>query len=77
MRRAVPEFFCTTVRKVEPIGGDCIRVYHSTERGGVWEDIFTVVIPIASVLIAARFVVDCAHEIVHETRRADHLERVH
>lgn len=77
MRKTVPEFFCTTVRKVEPIGGDCIRVYHATERSGAWDDIFTVVIPIASVLIAAKFMIDCANEIAYETRRGDERERVH
>lgn len=66
-KRAVPEHFCTIVRKVEPAGGDCIRIYHCVERGGNWEDVFTVLIPIASVLAAARFVTDAATEIFNET----------
>lgn len=78
MRRGIPEFFCTTVRKVEPIGGDCIRIYHSTEKNGAWEDIFTVVIPIASVLVAARFVTDSAKEIFNESQMGcAEKERVH
>jgi hypothetical protein len=80
-RKTIPEFFCTTVRKVEPVGGDCIRIYHSVERAGVWDDIFTVLIPIASVLVNARFVMDAATDIFNESRAERAIpsskERVH
>jgi hypothetical protein len=36
MRKAsVPEFFCTTARKVDPVG-----VYHSIKKNVVWDDLF-------------------------------------
>lgn len=76
-RAAIPEYFCTTVRKVEPVGGHCIRIYHSVERGGVWEDVFTVLIPIASVLGAAAFVIDSATEIFNESRAVEEKSTAH
>lgn len=78
-KRTVPEHFCTIVRKVEPVGGDCIRIYHCIERSGVWEDVFTVLIPIASVLTAARFVTNAATEIFNEShsQAEDLREMIH
>jgi hypothetical protein len=77
-KRTVPEHFCTTVRKVEPVGGDCIRIYHSVEKSGAWEDVFTVLIPITSVLNAARFVTEAATDIFNETHAVEIAkERAH
>lgn len=77
MGSKIPEFFCTTVRKVEPIGADCVRVYHSIEKNGAWQDVFTVVIPIASVLVNAKFVTDSASAILNESRMKRGEARVH
>jgi hypothetical protein len=63
---AVPEFFCTNVRKVEPIGSGCIRVYCAIERNGAWEDQFTVVVPIAAAVTGAKFVSESATDISNE-----------
>lgn len=74
----VPEHFFTTIRKVEPIGYDCVRIYHSIERDGAWQDVFTVLIPIASLLANAQFVTTAAREIVDERReQAPDRELVH
>lgn len=67
---SVPEFFCTTMRKVEPIGGGCVRVYCSVECGDAWEDRFTILIPIAAALVSAQFVIKSANEIHTETQSA-------
>lgn len=68
--RTVPEFFCTTVRKVEPVGGDCLRIYCSIERNGAWDDRFTVLIPITAALASSRFVIEAAIEISNESNGA-------
>lgn len=62
----VPEFFCTNVRKVEPIGSGCIRVYCAIERDGAWEDQFTVVVPISAAVTGANFVTESATDICNE-----------
>lgn len=66
MKSAVPEFFCTSVRKVEPLGSDCVRLYFSIERNGVWEDRGVVEMPIATALAGARFLLTSATEIFEE-----------
>jgi hypothetical protein len=35
-RKRVPEHFRTSIRKVEPVGGD-VRLYFAMERGGAWD----------------------------------------
>jgi len=77
MKRTVPEFFCTNVRKVEPVGGDCLRVYCAIERNGGWEDRFTVLIPIMSALQSSRFVIESATEIFNESQEACNKVRAH
>ena len=61
-----PEFFCTSVRKIEPIGGDCVRVYFSIERNGVWEDRGIAEMPISMAMLAAKFLMQSAGEIFDE-----------
>jgi hypothetical protein len=74
---AVPEFFCTNVRKVEPIGSGCIRVYCAIERNGAWEDQFTVVVPMSAAVIGANFVAESATDICNEVAGGADKERSH
>jgi hypothetical protein len=64
--KRIPEFFSTAVRKVEPVGGDVVRVYYSLERNGSWDDQFTVLMPIASIASSNGFVIESAREIAAE-----------
>jgi hypothetical protein len=64
--KRIPEFFSTAVRKVEPVGGDVVRVYYSLERNGSWDDQFTVLMPIASIASSNGFVIESAREITAE-----------
>lgn len=73
----VPEFFCTSVRKIEPVGGDCIRIYCSIEGNGVWEDRFTILVPIASAIASAKFVIDAATEIFDESQAIENKALAH
>lgn len=69
MTKAVaPQFFCTSVRKIEPIGGDCVRVYFSVERNGAWEDRGIAEMPITMALASARFLMQSAAEISEESK---------
>jgi hypothetical protein len=65
--KRVPEFFSTAVRKVEPVGGDVVRVYYSLEPNGAWDNQFTVLMPVASIITAKVFVTQSAREIAAET----------
>jgi hypothetical protein len=64
--KRIPEFFSTAVRKVEPVGGDVVRVYYALERNGTWDDQFTVLMPIASIATASGFVTQSTREIAAE-----------
>lgn len=64
----VPEYFITSARKVEPLGGDCVRIYCSMERNGVWEDQLTLIMPIAAALKSSDFVIESASGIFNEGR---------
>lgn len=80
MKKAVPEIFYTSIRKVEPVGGDCIRVYCSIERNGVWDDRVTLLVPITAALKNWRFAIESAKEIFSESHVAEALDsdlRVH
>ena len=66
---AVPEVFFTSVRKVEPVGGDCIRIYCCLERNGCWEDRLTILMPITSAQESSRFVIQSSTEIFDESHR--------
>lgn len=67
----VPEYVCTVVRKVEPVGGDMVRVYCSIECNGGWDDQCTILIPIVAVHTAAKFVSDAALEIFDEAHPSE------
>ncbi len=68
--RRVPEYFSTSIRKVEPIGGDVVRLYFAVARGGVWDDLCTVLMPAACLTDALGFAVTSAREIAAETEAA-------
>lgn len=76
-RVKTPEFFSTSIRKVEPIGGDCVRIYCSIERNGTWEDRGIMEMPIATALASARFLIASATEIFEESRIAAEGLRTH
>lgn len=65
----VPEYFITAARKVEPIGGGCVRIYCSMERNGAWEDQLTLIMPIAAAMTSSSFVIDSATGISEEGRQ--------
>jgi hypothetical protein len=75
--KRVPEFFITSARKVEPIGGDCIRIYCSMERNGGWEDQLTIIMPIAAAVSSSGFVIESATEIFNEGQMMLKLETAH
>jgi hypothetical protein len=64
--KRVPEHVSTAIRKVEPIGGDMVRLYFSIERGGAWEDTFTVLMPLAVIKSSFDFATASAREIAQE-----------
>jgi hypothetical protein len=70
--KRIPEFFSTAVRKVEPVGGDVVRVYYSLERNGTWDDQFTVLMPIASIAASSSFISQSAREIAAEVAGVTH-----
>lgn len=59
----VPEFFMTDVRKIEPIGEDCIRIYCCIVRDGEWSDQGTILIPLSAVEKCSRRTTDAAREL--------------
>jgi hypothetical protein len=73
--KAPTPIFCTTARKVEPIGSDCVRIYLAVESGGAWEDRVVIEMPIRAVLENSQFVVDATTEIACETRAVAPVER--
>lgn len=66
--RGAPIVFFTKVRKVEPIGGDCIHVYCSVITDGEWEDRVIIEIPIVSAIENSEFVSEAAKDIMRETK---------
>jgi hypothetical protein len=68
--RRVPEYVCTAARKVEPIGGDMVRVHRALKRNGAWEDQFTVLMPMAVIPTLTSFVTVSAREISAEVAAA-------
>lgn len=69
----VPEFFYTTIGKTEPAGGDCIRVYCCIERGEELIVQFTVVMPCASLIVAAELARQAAIDIHNKMQFAGML----
>jgi hypothetical protein len=68
--KKVPEHICTNVRKVEPLGEDCVRIYCATPRNGKWEDQFTVVMSTSAAIDSARFVIKSTAAIFNESEVA-------
>lgn len=66
--RKVPVVFFTKVRKVESIGGDCIRIYCSVVSDNEWEDRVLIEIPIGDAISNSDFVTKAAREIVAANR---------
>lgn len=62
----VPTIFCTTARKVEPMGSDCVRVYLCVEKDGGWQDRGIVEMPITGLLKSSEFVTRSVLEIAAE-----------
>lgn len=62
-QRRVPEHVSTQIRKVEPVGGDMVRLYFAIEREGAWDDQVTILMPSASMESAFGFAVTSAREI--------------
>jgi hypothetical protein len=77
LMKNIREFFYTTVRKVEPVSGDCVRIYCSIERDGEWEDRVTLVVPIVQLLKNVQFVTESAREIFNEGKPSIFIEQVH
>jgi len=57
-----PEFFVTTVGRVEPAGGDNLRLYMCVRRGSVLEPMFSVVMPVSALAESARMALIAAAE---------------
>jgi hypothetical protein len=57
-----PEYFCTSIGRIEPAGGNCLRIYMCVRRGSVLEPMYSVVMPITALSIAARMAMIAAAE---------------
>jgi hypothetical protein len=57
-----PEYFVTTIGRIEPAGGNNLRLYLCVKKGGVLEPMFSVVMPIAELAKAARVSLIAASE---------------
>jgi hypothetical protein len=55
-----PEFYATEIGRIEPAGGENLRIYMCVRRGKVLEPMFTVVIPIAELARCARLSLSAA-----------------
>jgi hypothetical protein len=53
----------TQVRKVEPIGGDIVRLYFAVPRDGAWEDQCTVLMSMTALPDALGLAITSAREI--------------
>jgi hypothetical protein len=54
LESSCPEYYATTIGRIEPAGGDNLRIYMCVQRGRVLEPMFSVVIPIAALAHCAR-----------------------
>jgi hypothetical protein len=59
----VPTINFTHVRKVEPMGSDCIRIYCSVIKDNAWEDRAIIEMPISGAIESSDFVIKIANEI--------------
>jgi hypothetical protein len=62
LEMSCPEYFVTTIGRVEPAGGDNLRLYMCVRKGNVLEPMFTVVMPIAQMAQSARIALLAAAE---------------
>ena len=67
----VPEFFVTSIGKVEPAGGGCVRIYYCIERGGNLVPQYTAVIPALSLLAVAKVAERAALEAFNREQALD------
>lgn len=54
LEMSCPEFYAHVIGRIEPAGGDNLRIYMCVRRGRVLEPIFSVVIPITELAQCAR-----------------------
>jgi hypothetical protein len=66
MKRRVPEYVSTQIRKVEPLGGGLVRLYFAMPDGAAWDDQCTILMPCAALPDALGFAVASAREISAE-----------
>jgi hypothetical protein len=62
LESSCPEFYATDIGRIEPAGGDNVRIYMCVRRGKVLEPIFTVVMPIGAMSVSARIAMHAAAE---------------
>src|SRR4051812_36915683 len=62
-RSNIPAIFFTNVRKVEPMGSDCVRIYCSVVRDGEWVDKLIVEMPISGAINSSNFVAEAAADL--------------
>jgi hypothetical protein len=69
-----PEYFVTTIGRIEPAGGDCLRIYMCVRRGSVLEPLYSAVMPISALSVAARHALFAAadHHTEMEMRPREH-----
>ena len=52
-KRRVPQHMASSIRKVEPVGGDLVRLYFALiSSGGAWDDQVTILMPMSVIAIA-------------------------
>ena len=49
-----PEYYATEIGRIEPAGGDNLRIYMCVRKGKIMEPIFSVIIPIGALAVCAR-----------------------
>lgn len=54
----IPEFFITTVGRIECAGGGCVRSYGCSQRGGILVPQYMVIMPILSMIETSNYVRD-------------------
>jgi hypothetical protein len=54
LEMSCPEYFVTTIGRVEPAGGDNLRLYMCVRKGDVLEPMFSVVMPLTHLAQSAR-----------------------
>jgi len=64
----IPEFFATTIGKIEQAGGGCIRAYVCVEKGGLLVPQYAVVMPALNMIAATKRVQEAALCLFNQTR---------